>query len=126
MSLMGALEVFSSRKKISAESRVWGRIFTAMLPLIGGLTAAAIVALTMHALLPDTALAKAFGSSAWDQSIRMSAITIASSFSFGMGLLVLWICSLMALVDLQRVRVADLCANLLFPVVLLLSATRGQ
>ncbi len=126
VSLMAGFELLRLQRSSTIGAFAWRRMLTASLPLAGGLAAALLVVWTMHALLPDTALAKAFGASAWDETIQMSAITIASSFSFGIGLLLLWLVSLMALTDLQRVRPADLCANMLFPVVLLLSATRGQ
>ncbi len=126
VSLMAGLELLRLQKKPTAGAFARRRMLTALMPLLGGMAAALLVVVTMHALLPDTALAKAFGASAWGETIQMSAITIASSFSFGIGLLLLWLCSLMALTDMQHVRPADLCANLLFPVVLLLSAARGQ
>lgn len=125
ISFMGTSETLFPGKPLSGAPR--GARFTVMLlPLLGGLTAAGIVVLTMHALLPDTAIAKAFGASHWDQTFRMSAITIASSFSFGIGLLLLWLGSFVALIVFGDLRPTDLCANALFPAVLLLSAARGQ
>ncbi len=126
VSLMSALEAVSSGPADVAAPRSRTRLLVASLPLLGGITAVGIVFVTMHALLPDTALAKAFGSSAWDQTFRMTAVTVASSFSFGIGLLLLWVGSFLVLAVFDRVRLADLCANVLFPVVLLLSAARGQ
>ncbi len=127
VSLMAALETaLSPPSPERLAPRAGNGLLVAVLPLTGGLTAVCLVFLTLHALLPDTALAKAFGSSAWDQTFRMTAVTVASSFSFGAGLLLLWVGSFVALLVFDRVRAADLCANALFPAVLLLSASRGQ
>jgi len=95
--------------------------------VFGGLVgAAAIVALTGH-LLPDTALAKAFGIHYWVGTLRMSAIIFASSLAFGIVSLLLWILSLAALILHRRgISVAVLLINSLFPVTLFLAAIRGQ
>ncbi len=126
VSSMVGLEFFIGRvRRFGVEHPIRG-LWVASLPALGGLAAAGLIVLTMHALLPDTALAKAFGAGAWQDTFAMTAVTVASSFSFGVGLLLLWICSIAALVAWDRPRWADLPGNLLFPLVLLASATRGQ
>lgn len=126
VSLMAGLDFCTGRvRRLAVEHPVRG-LWAASMPALGGLAGAGLIVFTMHALLPDTALAKAFGAGAWQDTFDMTAVTVASSFSFGVGLLLLWLASLAALVVWDRVRVADLPGNLLFPLVLLASAARGQ
>ncbi len=126
---VSAMAVLSlGRRPESAGPRAFAgeRLWAAALPALGGAAGAGLIVLTMHALLPDTALAKAFGAGAWRDTLHMAAVTLASSCSFGMGLLVLWLLSLLALLLLDRLHVADLAGNLLFPAILGASAARGQ
>ncbi len=126
LSLMAGLHIFTGRvRRLAVEHPVRGLVAASM-PALGGIAAAGLIVLTMGALLPDTALAKAFGAGAWQDTFQMTAVTVASSFSFGIGLLLLWLASLAALAAWDRIRLADLPGNLLFPLVLLASAVRGQ
>ena len=113
----------AARPSVGPRSR---QRLVALLPLAGAFLAALLVYATMHALLPDTALAKAYGLADWRSTFQMTAITMGSSFSFGIGLLLLWLGSFLALAVFRGVRILDLCGNMLFPVVLLLAAARGQ
>ncbi len=126
LSLMAGLRRFTGRDDRLAMEHPVRALVAAAMPVLGGLAAGGLIVLTMGALLPDTALAKAFGAGAWQDTFQMTAVTVASSFSFGMGLLLLWLGSVAALTAWDRVRLADLPGNLLFPLVLLASAVRGQ
>lgn len=126
VSLMAGLEMFTGKVRRMAVEHPGRVLAAALMPLVGGLLGAGLIVLTMHALLPDTALAKAFGAGAWQDTFQMTAVTVASSFSFGMGLLLLWLVSLVLLMASGGLHLADLPGNLLFPFVLLAAATRGQ
>lgn len=95
--------------------------------LVGGAAAAGLIFTTMHSLLPDTAIAKSHGIASWYHPIHDAAITLGGAFSFGVGLLLLWLLTLV----LVAVRVGGLTihlavANSFAPTVLILSALRGQ
>ncbi len=120
MALVGGL---GDRTGTTKPGKRW---WAALMPAAGGLAGAGVIVFTQHALLPDTALAKAFGTAAWQQTLSMTAVTVASSFSFGLGLLVLWSVSFVALLVGVGLRATDAVPNLLFPFVLLASAYRGQ
>lgn len=97
-------------------------------PLVLGASAAALtIVLKMHSLLPDTALAKSHGISAFTGTLRGTAIVLAGSLTFGLGLMCLWLLTgaLLWKVDAPR-RSLTLAANSLFPIVLLAAALRGQ
>jgi hypothetical protein len=101
------------------------RILRSAAPLLGGLIAASLILLVMHALLPDTAVAKSSGSIHWLGSLYMTASILVSSFTFGIFSLLLWLLSF-AVLAARRVTFAALVANSLFPCVVLLAALRGQ
>lgn len=101
------------------------RILCSAAPLLGGLIAASLIVLLMHALLPDTAVAKSSGSIHWQGSLYMTASILISSFTFGIFSLLLWLLSF-AVLTARRLTFATLVANSLFPCVVLLSALRGQ
>jgi hypothetical protein len=99
--------------------REWAR--AASLGVGSGLSLAFIRA-TMGHLLPDTAVAK--------QGVHFflvfhSAVeVIASTFSFGLGVVAIWILS--AILAWRVNRGSTLVANLPFPVLVLLAAAKGQ
>jgi hypothetical protein len=94
--------------------------------LVGAILAAISIRLVMHHLLPDTALAKA-GAGEFLPTLRAAAKVIAGGLIFGAGALVLWLLSAFVVLRQESSRrLASLTANLLFPLVLLLSAVRGQ
>jgi hypothetical protein len=126
LSAMALAGTLLGRSEKARPAKGAGHVGTAFLPMAGGLAAAALIFATMHSLLPDTAVAKAFGAAKWDETFSMTAITVASSFSFGIGLFLVWLASFAALAIFARVALVDVLPNLLFPVVLLASAMRGQ
>lgn len=95
--------------------------------LAGGILAALLIRVVMHSFLADTALAKSHGIHQFGPTIGASEQVMAGSLIFGMGALVLWLVSgAMLLRQRQARRLPTLAANVLFPVVLLAAATRGQ
>jgi hypothetical protein len=95
--------------------------------LVGGALAMALIFSTMHVLLPDTAVAKSQGIVKWFNPVRDTATTLGGAFSFGIGLLLFWLLTLLlAAVREGRPRPATLLANSFCPVVLALAALRGQ
>jgi hypothetical protein len=96
-------------------------------PVVGGLLALGFIYLTMHAILPDTAVAKAHDP-AGAMGVRVESESVfLSSTSVGLGLLVLEAFSLVALfVQKRRLSLATLVANSAFPVVLALAMLRAQ
>lgn len=96
-------------------------------PLLGSLLAASLIFLTMHALVPDTAVAKASGGAPWIPTLQATASVLVSSASIGVGLLLFWLLTTAAvIVYRRRLSLAILAANSLFPVVLALAGLRGQ
>ena len=95
--------------------------------VVGAILAAICIRLIMHHLLPDTALAKAVGAGEFVPTLHAAAKVIVGGLIFGVGALVLWLLSAFVVLREERSRrLASLTANLLFPLVLLLSAVRGQ
>jgi hypothetical protein len=81
----------------------------------------------MHALLPDTAIAKATGLSGWESTLTATLSVFASSMSFGLGSLGLWVISFALIWRRPSVsRLAVIAVNCVFPVVFVLAAIRGQ
>jgi hypothetical protein len=108
-------------------ARAWVRaaIETVSLPL-GCLGSCAVLLLTMHHLLPDTALAKAEGARQWDAVLGSTVIILGGSFTVGAGLGLFWIVTAGLVLASRRMNLATALANTVFPVLLLLSALRGQ
>ncbi|MGC9199594.1 MAG: hypothetical protein ACP5E5_11765 [Acidobacteriaceae bacterium] len=104
------------------------------LPLAGSLLAAGLIYLTMRALLPDTAVAKANAQIPWADKLgvalgvlKAGASVFVSSMSVGIVLLIFWLLTLVAVVVYRRrFSLSILTANSLFPVVLTLAMERGQ
>ncbi len=127
LSLVGCMALMAGLKaRAGNKTRGRAQFVPSLLLVLGGLAGAGLILVTMHVLLPDTAIAKAFGGRLWRETFQMTAVTLGSSFSFGIGLLLLWLGSLWAMVYRDGARAVDLLPNLLFPGLLLAAATRGQ
>lgn len=114
----------AARRGAAARLRLAVRCAT---PLLGGLLAAALIFLTMHALVPDTAIAKGNDHAPWWGTLHSVASVLVSSLSLGVCLLLLWVLTAVAGIAYRgRVTLAMLAANSLFPVVVVLAALRGQ
>jgi len=95
--------------------------------LAGGGAAICMIVSTMHFLLPDTAVAKSHGLAHWFNPIHDTAWTLGGAFSFGFGLFVFWLLTLLLVrVHLGRLELSTVLANAFFPVVLVLATLRGQ
>jgi hypothetical protein len=119
---IAALMLFSAQ---SRPASLRDKLLHSAAPLLGGLTAAALIVGFMHSLLPDTAVAKSAGIISWRSSLIMTASVLESSFTFGSVLVLLWLLSFSVLAA-RRFTFATLAANSLFPCVVLLAALRGQ
>jgi hypothetical protein len=96
-------------------------------PLIGSLLAAALIFNTMHALVPDTAIAKSGGLGAWLGTLHATLSVLVSSMSFGVLLLLFWVVTAIASIAYKRgVSLPILLANSLFPITVVLATLRGQ
>jgi hypothetical protein len=96
-------------------------------PLLGSLVAALIIRITMHALIPDTAIAKTDGIGGWYGTLHAILSVLVSSLSFGMLLALFWALTLVALLAYKRrIPLAVIAANSLFPVTVALATLRGQ
>jgi hypothetical protein len=94
--------------------------------LVGNLLAMALIVLKMHALLPDTAVAKAHGNGSLYKTLAAATHAIGGGLSFGVGMLLLWLLTLFFLLHLRRVSFPLLFANASFPLTLCLAGLRGQ
>jgi hypothetical protein len=104
-----------------------GLIARCAAPLIGSLLAAGLIVYTMHALVPDTAIAKADASAPWLSELHAVISVLASSLSFGMVLMLFWVLTFIAILLYQRgISLAVLAANSLFPITVSLAVVRGQ
>jgi hypothetical protein len=96
-------------------------------PLLGSLLAAGVIYHFMHALVPDTALAKAEPLAPWLDTLRAASDVFLSAMSLGVILLVLWLLTAVAVIAYRRrVSFSLLVANSPFPIVLFLAVQRGQ
>jgi len=96
-------------------------------PLIGSVVAAGLIYLSMHALVPDTAIAKADAQAPWAETVHATISVFVSAISMGVILLLLWFLTAAAVVVYKRrVSLSMLAANSPFPVVLALAIQRGQ
>jgi hypothetical protein len=93
-------------------------------PVLGTGLAYLYILLRMHVLLPDTALAKSDWT--WQATISASGIVLASSLSFGIGMMLFWLTTAAFAFWLRRRYVLLLLANSVFPVTLIMIALRGQ
>jgi hypothetical protein len=114
----------AARRGISSRIRL---AVSCAAPLFGSLLAAGFIFATMHALVPDTAIAKANQHAPWLATLHAVASVLVSSISFGAIFLLLWLLTIAAAIAYtRRVSLALLTANGLFPVVVLLAMVRGQ
>jgi hypothetical protein len=112
--------------KVSVSSRLRLAAYCAA-PLWGGLLAAGVIFLTMHTLVPDTAIAKADAYAPWLVTVGVTLSVFESSLSLGVILLLFWLLTAAAVIAYKRrISLSILAANSLFPVVLALAAQRGQ
>jgi hypothetical protein len=96
-------------------------------PLLGSLLAASVIHVTMHVLVPDTAVAKADASTPWIATLHATASVFVSAISIGVLLLLLWLLTAAAVIAYKRrATLSMLAANLPFPMVLALAVQRGQ
>jgi len=118
------------RRERALEHVVTGRLGLAVrcaAPLLGSLLGAAVIFFTMHALTPDTAIAKGVDHATLLATGHAVLSVLISSTSLGMGLLVLWLLTATALIAYQRrVSLTMLVANSPFPLVVVLAALHGQ
>ncbi len=101
-------------------------IFSGSHLLIGGILAMVFIRLKMHAFLPDTALAKSTGAANWLGAFHVTEKVLSSSLSFGAGMFLFWLLTLILLFRASRLSVTNLFANLAFPILFSLAALRGQ
>lgn len=94
--------------------------------LVGNLLAMALIVLRMHALLPDTAVAKAHANDSLYKTLAAATHAIGGGLSFGVGMLLLWLLSLFFLLHIRRLSLPLLFANAPFPLTLCLAGLRGQ
>jgi hypothetical protein len=129
---IASLTVFTARISLHTETAPSNRQYLRLAlrcaaPLFGSLVAATITFYTMHALIPDTAIAKGGNGSAWLGTLGAVFSVLVSSLSFGILLLLFWILTLAAVVaQKRRVSLSTLFANSLFPITIFLAAVRGQ
>jgi len=94
--------------------------------LVGNVIAMALVVLNMHVLLPDTAVAKSHGITTVYGTLEPAAHAIVGGFSFGIGMLLLWLLTFFFLLRARRISLPILIANASFPLTLFLAGLRGQ
>jgi hypothetical protein len=96
-------------------------------PLLGGVIAAGVIYWCMHALVPDTAIAKADPHAPWTTILHATSSVFVSAMSMGLILLLFWLLTAAAVVVYKRgVSLSMLAANSPFPIVLALAIQRGQ
>jgi hypothetical protein len=96
-------------------------------PLFGSVVAAGVIYLSMHALIPDTAIAKADAHAPWMATLHATISVFVSAMSVGAILLLFWLLTAAAVIVYKRcVSLSMLVANSPFPVVLTLAIQRGQ
>ena len=94
--------------------------------LLGGLLALAFIRLKMHFFLPDTALAKSDGVANWYVTLYVTGKIFAGALSFGAGMFLLWLLTIFLTLRAGRFSITTLFANLAFPALFALAASRGQ
>jgi hypothetical protein len=107
-------------------NRRFSSIFSGSHLLIGGVLALAFIRVKMHAFLPDTALAKSTGAANWPGAFQVTGKVLSSSLSFGAGMFLFWLLTLILLFRASRLSITNLLANLAFPILFSLAALRGQ
>jgi hypothetical protein len=119
-----SLPEVAAQHGLSARLRLAARC---AVPLLGSLLAAGLIFYTMHALVPDTAIAKSEGLGSWLGVLRATSTVLVSSLSFGVLLFLFWaLTAVAAIAYKRRITLPVLLANSLFPVTLALASLRGQ
>jgi hypothetical protein len=96
-------------------------------PLFGSVVAAGVIYLGMHALIPDTAIAKSEPGAPYMATLHATTSVFVSAMSVGAILLLFWLLTAAALIVYKRrVSLSMLVANSPFPIVLALAVQRGQ
>ena len=94
--------------------------------LLGGLLALTLIRIKMHFLLPDTALAKSIDHTPWSSTLVAAAKVLGGALSFGAGMLLFWLLTILLIWRARGLSVTVLLANSAFPVLLALAVLRGQ
>jgi hypothetical protein len=110
----------------SNPNRFFGALFTGSHLLLGGILALIFIRLKMHVFLPDTAIAKSSGVADWSGTLSVSAKIMAGALSFGVGVLLLWLLTVVLVWRARSLSATTLFANLAFPILFFLAASRGQ
>ncbi len=110
----------------SKPNRVLSALLSGSHLLFGGILAIIFIRLRMHVFLPDTAIAKSSGVADWGGTLYVSAKIMAGALSFGVGILLLWLLTVVLLWRERRLSLTTLFANLAFPILFSLAAARGQ
>jgi hypothetical protein len=80
----------------------------------------------MHYFLPDTALAKSDGVADWLVTLYVTGKVFAGALSFGAGMFLLWLLTIFLTLRSRRFSITTLLANLAFPALFALAASREQ
>ena len=124
LTLFFALDESASPEGLRARLRL---LVSSAAPLLGSVVAATVIYLSMHALIPDTAIAKADARAPWMSTLHATISVFLSACSVGVILLLFWLLTAAAvIVYKRRVSLSMLVANSPFPVVLALAVQRGQ
>jgi hypothetical protein len=116
-----------AQSSAQADRSGFGVVLRCASPLAGSLTAAGWIYFTMHALVPDTAVAKAGGFGGWMGTLQATASVLASALSLGALFVLFWLLTLAAVITFKRrISIPILLVNSLFPVTVALAAVRGQ
>jgi hypothetical protein len=133
LALLGAIAfAILTFKRASADTqprslRTWCKAaLTSSHLLVGNLLAMALIVLKMHALLPDTAVAKAHSDDSLYKTLAAATQAIGGGLSFGVGTVMLWLLTFFFLLHIRRVSLPLLFANAPFPLTLCLAGLRGQ
>ena len=116
-----------SRASVGVSPRAWSAIIAGASPIPGGgLLALVVIVLRMHVLLPDTALAKSHGPSAWKEVLSTTPLILTGALLFGIGLLAFWLVTVALVLRAHRFSLRTLVANIVFPATFFLAVLRGQ
>jgi hypothetical protein len=125
-----AFAILTGSHLFVSEQRERSRRFLVLLGdshlLLGGLVALAFIRLKMHFFLPDTALAKSDGVANWYGALCVTGKVLAAALSFGAGMFLLWLLTIVLTLRVGRFSITTLFANLAFPILFALAALRGQ
>jgi hypothetical protein len=127
---VASLTLFFARYESAAPDGLRARLrllASCAAPLFGSVVAAGVIYLSMHALIPDTAIAKADARAPWMSTLHATISVFVSAMSMGVILVLFWLLTAAGVVVYKRrVSLSMLAANSPFPVVLALAIHRGQ